>query len=96
MTGQAAGRASRARPPIPRLRAALVPSVVPARAMGFIAVVGAVLGGFSAPSLVTRALAPFGFALLMSNAGTSGALAGLMVVSLGSCAAYAAATLVRS
>lgn len=70
-------------------------ATIPVEMFGF-ANVGAVLGGFSAPSLVTRALAPFGFALLMSNAGTSGALAGLMVVSLGSCAAYAAATLVRA
>jgi len=59
--------------------------------LGF-ANVGAVLGGFSAPSLVTRALAPFGFALLMTEAGTQEALAGLVVVSLAACAAYAATT----
>jgi predicted MFS family arabinose efflux permease len=66
-------------------------ATIPVEMFGF-ANVGAVLGGFSAPSLVTRALAPFGFALLMSDTGTSGAVAGLMVVSLASCAAYAAAT----
>jgi predicted MFS family arabinose efflux permease len=66
-------------------------ATLPVEIFGF-ANVGAVLGGFSAPSLVTRALAPFGFALLMSEAGTQEAMAGLVAVSLASCAAYVAAT----
>ena len=64
-------------------------ATLPIEMLGF-ANVGAVLGGFSAPSLVTRALAPFGFALLMSEAGTKEALAGLVLISLASCAAYVA------
>jgi hypothetical protein len=51
-----------------------------------------VLGGFSAPSLVTRALAPFGFALALDSIGAAGAITALIAVSLVSCAAYVAAT----
>jgi predicted MFS family arabinose efflux permease len=66
-------------------------ATIPVELLGF-ANVGAVLGGFSAPSLVTRALAPFGFALLMSDVGTQEALASLVAVSLASCVAYGATT----
>jgi hypothetical protein len=55
-----------------------------------LAKVGAVLGSFSAPSLVTRAVAPFGFALAMGSLGAEGAVIGLVAVSIASCAAYAA------
>lgn len=70
-------------------------ATIPVDLLGF-ANVGAVLGGFSAPSLVARALAPFAFALLMSDVGTSEAIGGLLVVSLASCTAYLATTRVRA
>ncbi|HEX6244336.1 MAG TPA: MFS transporter [Polyangiales bacterium] len=54
--------------------------------------VGAVLGSFSAPSLVTRAFAPFGFAVAMGSLGSELAVSALVAVSLAACAAYAAAT----
>jgi len=50
--------------------------------------VGAVLGTFSAPSLVTRAFAPLGFALVAGAAGTTGAVGGLVVVGIASLVAY--------
>jgi predicted MFS family arabinose efflux permease len=53
--------------------------------------VGAVLGSFSAPSLVTRAFAPLGFALVAGAAGTTGAVGGLVAVGLVSLAAYVVA-----
>ncbi len=66
-------------------------ATLPVEMFGF-ANVGAVLGGFSAPLLVTRALAPLGFALLMSEVGTQEAIASLVLVSLASCTAYVATT----
>ena len=53
--------------------------------------VGAVLGSFSAPSLVTRAFAPLGFALVAGAAGTTGAVGSLVAVGLVSLAAYVVA-----
>jgi predicted MFS family arabinose efflux permease len=66
-------------------------ATLPVEMFGF-ANVGAVLGGFSAPSLVMRALAPFAFAVIMGELGTTHALVGLAVVSLASLAAYVATT----
>lgn len=43
-------------------------------------------------SLVTRALAPFGFALALSTFGPHEAVIGLLVISLAACTAYAATT----
>ena len=54
--------------------------------------VGALLGSFSAPSLVTRALAPLGFALAVSATGMAGAVASLAGVGVLSLGAYAAGT----
>jgi hypothetical protein len=53
--------------------------------------VGAVLGRFSAPSLVTRALSPLGFAVATGALGTRGALLGLAAVSMAALAAYVTA-----
>ncbi len=47
MTGQTGGQASRSGPPAPRRRVGPLASVVPARALGLIAVAGAVLGGLN-------------------------------------------------
>jgi MFS family permease len=66
-------------------------ATLPVEMFGFTNV-GAVLGSFSAPSLITRACAPFVFAVAMGALGAEGAVMGLAVVSLGSCAAYAATT----
>lgn len=65
-------------------------ATVPVHVFGF-ANVGAVLGRFSAPSLVARAIAPFGFALVSASAGTAGALGLLVAVALASQVAYATA-----
>jgi len=54
--------------------------------------IGAMLGSFGAPSLVTRAFAPLGFALVSAAAGTTAALGSLAAVGLVSLAAYLAAT----
>jgi MFS family permease len=54
--------------------------------------VGAVLGNFSAPSLVTRALAPLCFALTTGALGMRSALACLSAVGLATLAAYVATT----
>jgi MFS family permease len=53
--------------------------------------VGAVLGSFNAASLVTRALAPLGFALTTGSFGTRGALMGIALVGVATLAAYIAA-----
>jgi MFS family permease len=66
-------------------------ATLPVDMFGFVNL-GAVLGGFSAPSLVTRALAPFGFALLMGGEDADGAVAALAVISLAACVAYVATT----
>jgi hypothetical protein len=54
--------------------------------------IGALLGTFGAPSLLARALAPLGFALLATSAGTFGALSALACVALAALTAYALAT----
>jgi MFS family permease len=54
--------------------------------------IGALLGTFGAPSLVARALAPLGFALLASSTGTFGALVALASVGLAALGAYLLAT----
>ena len=54
--------------------------------------IGTVLGSFSAPSLITRAFAPLGFALVAGSAGTLDAVACLVAVSLASLAAYVTGT----
>jgi predicted MFS family arabinose efflux permease len=54
--------------------------------------VGAVLGSFSAPALITRAFAPFAFAVALGTLGAEGAVMGLVAVSLASSAAYVATT----
>lgn len=66
-------------------------ATLPVEMFGF-ANVGTVLGGFSAPSLITRALAPFGFVLALGVVGTRGALMGLVLVSLAACVVYVATT----
>jgi MFS family permease len=66
-------------------------ATLPVEMFGF-ANLGAVLGSFSAPSLLTRALAPFCFAVAAGAMGTREAVMGLVGVSLGSCAAYVATT----
>jgi hypothetical protein len=53
--------------------------------------VGAVLGNFSAPSLVTRALAPLGFAVTKGALGTRGALVCMTAIGVTTLAAYVAA-----
>jgi predicted MFS family arabinose efflux permease len=65
-------------------------ATVPVHLFGF-SNVGAVLGKFSAPSLVARAVAPFGFAIVAASAGTPGALAVLVAVALAAQGAYALA-----
>jgi MFS family permease len=50
--------------------------------------IGALLGTFGAPSLVARALAPLGFALLASWAGTFAALSAMASVGLAALGAY--------
>jgi MFS family permease len=58
--------------------------------------VGAVLGNFSAPALVARALAPLGFAVLLAELGPHAALVGSAIAGLGSLAAYVLALTHRS
>jgi MFS family permease len=53
--------------------------------------VGVVLGNFSAPSLVTRALAPLGFAVATGALGTRGALVCMAAVGVATLVAYVAA-----
>jgi MFS family permease len=53
--------------------------------------VGTVLGNFSAPSLVTRALAPLGFAVATAALGTHGALVCMTTIGVTMLAAYVAA-----
>ncbi|HMI91936.1 MAG TPA: MFS transporter, partial [Polyangiales bacterium] len=54
--------------------------------------IGALLGTFGAPSLFARALAPLGYAMLASSAGTFGALSAMAMVALAALAAYVFAT----
>jgi hypothetical protein len=60
--------------------------------LGGLHAIGTLLGAFSAPSLLMRAFAPLGFALLMSSAGTIAAVASLVAVAMASRVAYFAAT----
>jgi len=65
----------------------IVKATLPVELLGF-ENVGAVLGTFSAPSLVARALAPVGFALMSTHVGTQSALVALVAISVGSLAMY--------
>ena len=56
-------------------------AAMPVELLGFERV-GATLGGFSAPSLLSRAAAPFGFALLTDTTGIRGALMIVFVIAL--------------
>lgn len=65
-------------------------ATLPVELLGF-ANVGAVLGNFSAPALVARALAPLGFAAVVGALGPHAGLAAAAVVGVASLAAYALA-----
>lgn len=69
----------------------IVRATLPVEIFG-LARVGAVLGSFSAPSLVTRAFAPLGFALVAGAIGSTAAVGGLVAVALASLFAYGVAT----
>lgn len=62
-------------------------ATIPTELLGF-KNVGAVLGTFSAPSLLTRAAAPFGFAFLTSRLGLTHGLIALSLIGAGSFCAY--------
>lgn len=70
-------------------------AAIPVELLGF-EEVGALLGRFSAPSLLSRAVAPFGFALLTNRVGLSGALVAMSLVGMGSFGAYVQATRARA
>ena len=70
-------------------------ATIPVELLGF-ENVGAMLGTFSAPSLLTRAAAPFGFAFLTSSFGVTGTLAVLVLVGGAALGAYIFATRVVS
>jgi len=70
-------------------------ATIPVELIGFDNV-GALLGTFSAPSLLTRAAAPFGFAFLTSRLGFTDALIALSIVGAGSLGAYLHAMLMVS
>lgn len=63
-------------------------AAIPVELFGF-ENVGASISTFSSPSLLTRAAAPFGFALLTDAAGVLGALVVLVLIAAASFAAYA-------
>jgi hypothetical protein len=58
--------------------------------------VGVLLGSFSAPSLVTRAVAPFAFAVASRAIGTTSAIMALAAVAFASLGAYGAAVNITS
>jgi hypothetical protein len=66
-------------------------ATIPVELLGFDNV-GALLGAFSAPSLLTRAAAPFGFAFLTNRLGLTNGLIALSLIGAGSLGAYVHAT----
>ena len=81
--------------PVTKGSMSIAKATLPVQMFG-LANVGALHGNFSAPSLVTRALAPFGFAMVMTAVGTQAAVAGTAAVGLASLAAYVVATRANS
>lgn len=69
-------------------------ATLPVELLGFHNI-GALLGNFSAPALVARALAPLGFALVLTELGPRAALAAAAATGIASFAAYALALRAR-